>query len=139
MQTCKCLHRGLSSICTCLSLGRGEGGKIRALLDSFIRWRFTFSLFCKASEPYLVCHVVPFQSQEILTLRLFAACHFGSRLFATFANGHVYDFAPGVTLSYELCIEPRMYPVVARRIGEMHLAMRQMVRCESPVFLRCYN
>ncbi len=61
-------------------------------------------------------------------MRLFAARHFGSRLFATFANGHVYEHAPGITLTYELCIDPVFYPVVAKRVGQMHLAMRQQVR-----------
>ncbi len=62
-----------------------------------------------------------------MTLRLFAARHFGSRLFATFSNGHVYEHATGVTLSYELCIDQRLYPTISSAIGRMHKAMRQQM------------
>ncbi len=60
-------------------------------------------------------------------MRLFAAQHFGSRLFATFANGCIYEYAPGVPLNYDLCIDSKVYPVVARRIGEMHRQMKDQV------------
>lgn len=40
-------------------------------------------------------------------------------MFATFANGFVYDFAVGSPLSYDACIDRNVYPYVAHRIGEI--------------------
>ena len=82
----------------------------------------------KKSEMILVkvygCEEEADKSAEILTMRLFAARHFGSRIFATFANGYVYEYAPGVPLNYELSIDRNIYPIVARRVGEMHRVMK---------------
>ena len=64
------------------------------------------------------------QSREVLAMRMFAFRRFGSRLFATFANGYVYEYAPGLTLTYELCIDPHVYPLVAQKIGELHREMK---------------
>ena len=57
-------------------------------------------------------------------MRLLAAKRFGSQIFATFANGYAYEYAPGVPLNYELCIDPTVYPLVARKLGEMHRELR---------------
>lgn len=61
-------------------------------------------------------------------MRLLAARRFGSQVYATFGNGYVYEYAPGMTLNYKLCIDANVYPKVAKRIGEMHRAMKDQMQ-----------
>lgn len=45
---------------------------------------------------------------------------FAPSLYATFKNGLVYDFVPGVTLDTKSVLEPEIWPLVAQRMAEMH-------------------
>ena len=63
------------------------------------------------------------QQRELDALRLFAARRFGSQVYAVFANGYVYEYAPGVPLNYELCIDVNIYPIVAQKIGRLHKSL----------------
>lgn len=42
------------------------------------------------------------------------------QLYATFRNGLVYEFVPGVTLNTESVYEPQIWPLVAKNMARMH-------------------
>lgn len=60
-------------------------------------------------------------------MRLFASRYFGPRLFSAFRNGFTYEYSPGVPLNYALAIDPKVYPMVAYKIGVMHQEMSNHV------------
>ncbi|KAH8387317.1 hypothetical protein KR093_006302 [Drosophila rubida] len=47
-------------------------------------------------------------------------------LYATFKNGLVYEYVPGSTLNIESVLCPEIWPLVARRMAEMHRVVRKM-------------
>lgn len=42
------------------------------------------------------------------------------QLYATFKNGLVYDYVPGVTLNQTLIADPKIWELVARNMARMH-------------------
>lgn len=42
------------------------------------------------------------------------------QLYATFKNGLVYEFVPGVTLNTNSVFEPKIWPLVAKNMARMH-------------------
>lgn len=46
-------------------------------------------------------------------------------LYATFKNGLVYEYVPGTTLNIESVLCPDIWPLVARRMAEMHRVVRK--------------
>ncbi|XP_034472910.1 ethanolamine kinase [Drosophila innubila] len=46
-------------------------------------------------------------------------------LYATFKNGLVYEYVPGSTLNIESVLSPDIWPLVARRMAEMHRVVRK--------------
>ncbi|XP_030379490.1 ethanolamine kinase [Scaptodrosophila lebanonensis] len=46
-------------------------------------------------------------------------------LYATFKNGLVYQYVPGITLNTESVLCPDIWPLVARRMAEMHRVVRK--------------
>ncbi len=59
--------------------------------------------------------------------RLFSSRHFCPRVYASFANGFVHENAlanAGISLNSDLAVDRNIYPVVARRVGEMHRVMK---------------
>lgn len=42
------------------------------------------------------------------------------QLYATFKNGLVYEFVPGVTLDTKSVYEPHIWPLVAKNLAKMH-------------------
>ncbi|BFG01287.1 ethanolamine kinase [Drosophila madeirensis] len=48
-------------------------------------------------------------------------------LYATFKNGLVYEYVPGTTLNTESVLCPEIWPLVARRMAEMHRKVRKNV------------
>ncbi|TDG42769.1 hypothetical protein AWZ03_010816 [Drosophila navojoa] len=46
-------------------------------------------------------------------------------LYATFKNGLVYEYVPGITLNTESVLCPDIWPLVARRMAEMHRVVRK--------------
>uniref|UniRef100_A0A034V885 ethanolamine kinase n=1 Tax=Bactrocera dorsalis TaxID=27457 RepID=A0A034V885_BACDO len=57
------------------------------------------------------------ETRNILLLHTYG---FAPTLFATFKNGLVYDFVPGVTLKPTSVLEPKIWRLVATRMAEMH-------------------
>jgi ethanolamine kinase len=41
-------------------------------------------------------------------------------LYATFNNGLVYEYVPGVTINYKTVQDPKIWPLVARNMAKMH-------------------
>ncbi|XP_017120576.1 ethanolamine kinase [Drosophila elegans] len=46
-------------------------------------------------------------------------------LYATFKNGLVYEYVPGTTLNTDSVLCPEIWPLVARRMAEMHRKVRK--------------
>ncbi|XP_004520078.1 ethanolamine kinase [Ceratitis capitata] len=57
---------------------------------------------------------------ETRNIQLLHMYGFAPTLFATFKNGLVYDFVPGVTLKPTSVLEPNIWRLVATRMAEMH-------------------
>ncbi|XP_036343488.1 ethanolamine kinase-like [Rhagoletis pomonella] len=57
---------------------------------------------------------------ETRNIQLLHTYGFAPTLFATFKNGLVYDFVPGVTLKPTSVLEPNVWRLVATRMAEMH-------------------
>ena len=57
---------------------------------------------------------------EIRNIRMLQKVNFAPRLYATFNNGLAYEYAPGVTLTTETVRAPDVFPLVARRLAELH-------------------
>ncbi|XP_067639223.1 ethanolamine kinase-like [Eurosta solidaginis] len=57
---------------------------------------------------------------ETRNIQLLQTYGFAPTLFATFKNGLVYDFVPGVTLNPLSVLDPAIWPLVATRMAEMH-------------------
>lgn len=49
---------------------------------------------------------------------------FAPALYATFKNGLVYDFVPGVTLNTDSVLLPEVWSLVAQRMAEMHRVVK---------------
>lgn len=45
---------------------------------------------------------------------------YAPRLYATFKNGLVYEYVPGVTLTDQTVIQPTIWPLIAKRMAQMH-------------------
>lgn len=45
---------------------------------------------------------------------------FAPTLFAEFKNGLAYEYVPGITLTADLAKDDKVWPLVARRMAEMH-------------------
>lgn len=59
---------------------------------------------------------------------------FAPTLYATFKNGLVYDFVPGVTLNTESVLLPEIWSLVAQRMANMHRVVKpDWNRNEKPV------
>lgn len=57
------------------------------------------------------------ETRNILLLHSYG---FAPTLYATFKNGLVYDFVPGVTLNTDSVLRPEVWSLVAQRMAEMH-------------------
>lgn len=57
------------------------------------------------------------ETRNIILLHSFG---FAPSLYATFKNGLVYDFVPGVTLNTESVLRPQVWSLVAQRMADMH-------------------
>ncbi|KAK3925447.1 Ethanolamine kinase 1 [Frankliniella fusca] len=57
---------------------------------------------------------------ETRNIKLLERACFAPRLFATFRNGLAYEFAPGSTLDAASVRDPAVYPLVARRVAQLH-------------------
>ncbi|TRY78738.1 hypothetical protein TCAL_13461 [Tigriopus californicus] len=66
-------------------------------------------------------------NQEITSMRLFASRFFGPRALSAFRNGFTYEYSSGVPLNYPLAIDPKVFPMVAYKIGVMHQEMSKHV------------
>ena len=58
--------------------------------------------------------------QELATIKLLAENNIGSKLFATFNNGFVYEYLPGTVLN---CIDldhQDIWPLIAKAVSKMH-------------------
>lgn len=54
-------------------------------------------------------------------------------LYATFKNGLVYEYVPGTTLNTESVLCPDIWPLVARRMAEMHRVVRKNTPDAKPM------
>ncbi|XP_034244266.1 ethanolamine kinase 1 isoform X2 [Thrips palmi] len=57
---------------------------------------------------------------EVRNIKLLQRAGFAPQLYATFNNGLAYEFAPGCTLDAALVRDPVVYPLVARRVAQLH-------------------
>ncbi|XP_036232235.2 ethanolamine kinase [Bactrocera oleae] len=71
---------------------------------------------------------------ETRNIQLLHTYGFAPTLFATFKNGLVYDFVPGVTLKPTSVLEPSVWRLVATRMAEMH---RRVQVQETPADAAC--
>ena len=58
-------------------------------------------------------------------MRLFAHCHLGSRVYASFRNGVAYEYTPGISMDYAIAVDKNVYPLIAKKVGAMHRLMSQ--------------
>ncbi|KAH8316836.1 hypothetical protein KR074_011119 [Drosophila pseudoananassae] len=54
-------------------------------------------------------------------------------LYATFKNGLVYEYVPGTTLNTESVLGPEIWPLVARRMAEMHRKVKKTGDMSTPL------
>ncbi|EDW46098.1 GM13416 [Drosophila sechellia] len=54
-------------------------------------------------------------------------------LYATFKNGLVYEYVPGTTLNTDSVLCPEIWPLVARRMAEMHRKVRKVKETFLPI------
>ncbi|KAH8341771.1 hypothetical protein KR067_001827 [Drosophila pandora] len=54
-------------------------------------------------------------------------------LYATFKNGLVYEYVPGTTLNTESVLGPEIWPLVARRMAEMHRKVKKTGDTSKPL------
>ncbi|XP_026272287.1 ethanolamine kinase 1 [Frankliniella occidentalis] len=57
---------------------------------------------------------------ETRNIKLLERARLAPRLFATFNNGLAYEFAPGATLDAASVRDPAVFPLVARRVAQLH-------------------
>lgn len=57
---------------------------------------------------------------ETRNIQMLHSHGFAPCLYAIFRNGLAYEYAPGVTLTSETVVEPRIWTLIARHMAEMH-------------------
>lgn len=57
---------------------------------------------------------------ETRNIKLLQSYGFAPNLFATFKNGLAYEYVPGVTLTSDTIVKPKVWRLIARRMAEMH-------------------
>ncbi|KAG8226117.1 hypothetical protein J437_LFUL006747 [Ladona fulva] len=60
------------------------------------------------------------RAAETRNMKVMHEAGYAPRLYATFENGLVYEFIPGVVLTTETVKSPFVYPLVARMLAQMH-------------------
>lgn len=60
------------------------------------------------------------RKKETENIRLLHRYGYAPALYATFRNGLAYEFVPGVTLTPDTVRDGRTWPLVARRMAQMH-------------------
>ncbi|XP_052900363.1 ethanolamine kinase [Anopheles moucheti] len=60
------------------------------------------------------------RSKEKENIQLLHRYGYAPALYATFANGLAYEYVPGVTLTPDTCQADAVWPLVARRMAQMH-------------------
>lgn len=68
---------------------------------------------------------------ETKNLILLHSYGFAPSLFATFENGLVYEFVPGITLNTNNVLQPEVWHLVARRMAEMHRVVNDGQLCST--------
>uniref|UniRef100_A0A182P7L7 ethanolamine kinase n=1 Tax=Anopheles epiroticus TaxID=199890 RepID=A0A182P7L7_9DIPT len=58
--------------------------------------------------------------KETENIQLLHRYGYAPALYATFANGLAYEYVPGVTLTPDTCTDDAVWPLVARRMAQMH-------------------
>lgn len=58
--------------------------------------------------------------KETENIQLLHRYGYAPALYATFANGLAYEYVPGVTLTPDTCHSDAVWPLVARRMAQMH-------------------
>lgn len=58
--------------------------------------------------------------KETENIQLLHRHGYAPALYATFANGLAYQYVPGVTLTPDTCQNDAVWPLVARRMAQMH-------------------
>lgn len=57
------------------------------------------------------------EKQNIVLLHAYG---YAPQLYATFKNGLVYEYVPGVTLTYETIMKPEVWTLIAKRMAQIH-------------------
>ena len=57
---------------------------------------------------------------ETRNIQMLHSHGFAPCLYAIFRNGLAYEYAPGVTLTSDTVVEPRVWTLIARHMAEMH-------------------
>ena len=57
---------------------------------------------------------------EIKNMKLLYENGCGAKLYASFKNGLAYEFVPGTTVTQEMVISPKIFPLVAQAMKRMH-------------------
>ncbi|KAJ4452105.1 hypothetical protein ANN_03621 [Periplaneta americana] len=57
---------------------------------------------------------------ETRNIKILHDAGYAPRLYATFVNGHAYEYVPGVILNTTSCRDPEIFPLVARMMALMH-------------------
>ncbi|KAL6428427.1 hypothetical protein ACFW04_008599 [Cataglyphis niger] len=60
------------------------------------------------------------RKNELNNIRILNKAGYTHCIYATFNNGFAYQFLEGETLTVETIRDPRVYPLIARRMAEMH-------------------
>jgi len=77
------------------------------------------------------------RSQEIENMDLLSKSGLGSKLHGVFNNGIVYQYLPGKSITRDMVTSPSIYPLVARKMANMHLI--QMEKKENILWSRMGN
>ncbi|XP_058127024.1 ethanolamine kinase [Anopheles ziemanni] len=70
---------------------------------------------------------------ETENIQLLHRYGYAPALYATFTNGLAYEYVPGVTLTTSTCRHERIWPLVARRMAQMHKVSEQSGTGANPV------
>ncbi|EGI58768.1 Ethanolamine kinase 1 [Acromyrmex echinatior] len=60
------------------------------------------------------------RKSEIKNIRILNKAGYTHCIYATFNNGFAYEFLEGETLTIEIIKNPKVYPLIAKRMAEMH-------------------
>lgn len=70
---------------------------------------------------------------ELRNIQLLQGVGFAPKLYATFNNGLAYEFVPGSTLDVDTVRDPAVYPLVARRVAQLHaVSAKEALQPDQP-------